>query len=96
MPDPVDATKVLVAAGKQVAGFGNLRDDGKTACGCWIYSGCLTEEGNLMARRDTGDPADTVASKWAFSWPANRRILYNRASADVAGQAVGCERRRLV
>lgn len=85
--DPADPTKVVLAKGKQVPGFAVLRDDGKTACGCWIYSGSFTEAGNQMARRDTSDPDDTGAfSKWAWSWPANRRILYNRASADVSGK----------
>ena len=85
--DPNDPSKNLLEKGKQVAGFGVLRDDGTTACGCWIYAGCFTEAGNMMARRDTSDPDDTGAfSKWAFSWPANRRILYNRASADTNGK----------
>jgi len=85
--DPVDPTKTLLEKGKQVAGFAQLRDDGSTACGCWIYSGCYTEAGNMMARRDTNDPGNTGAySNWAFSWPANRRILYNRASADLEGR----------
>jgi formate dehydrogenase major subunit len=88
VPDPADPTKLLLQKGKQVSGFGVLRDDGTTACGCWIYSGCFTEAGNNMARRDTTDPDNTGAySKWAFSWPANRRILYNRASADLQGKA---------
>jgi len=86
--DPNDETKILLEKGKQVASFAFLRDDGTTACGCWIYSGCFTEAGNMMARRDTSDPDDTGAySKWAFSWPVNRRILYNRASADINGKA---------
>ncbi|MDH7795844.1 formate dehydrogenase major subunit [Beijerinckia sp. GAS462] len=86
--DPSDPTKVLLEKGKQVATFGVLRDDGTTACGCWIYSGCFTEAGNTMARRDNKDPDETGAySNWAFSWPANRRILYNRASADITGKA---------
>ena len=86
--DPTDATKVLVEKGKQVAGFAQLRDDGSTACGCWIYSGCFNEAGNNMARRDNSDPDDTGAYlKWAFAWPANRRILYNRASCDLAGKS---------
>ena len=85
--DPNDATKVTLAKGKQVVSFAALRDDGKTACGCWIYSGCFNEAGNNMARRDTSDPDSTGAySKWAWSWPVNRRILYNRASADLNGQ----------
>ncbi|MET3663206.1 formate dehydrogenase major subunit [Aquamicrobium ahrensii] len=86
--DPNDPTKVTLEAGKQVPGFAALRDDGSTASGCWIYSGCFTEAGNMMARRDNNDPDDTGAySNWAFSWPANRRILYNRASADLDGKA---------
>jgi len=86
--DPADPSKVLLEKGKQVDTFGQLRDDGSTACGCWIYSGSWTERGNMMARRDTSDPGNTGAySNWAFSWPANRRILYNRASADLDGKA---------
>jgi formate dehydrogenase major subunit len=85
--DPNDPTKIVIAKGKQLPGFAALRDDGKTACGCWIYSGSFTEAGNQMARRDTTDPDGTGAySKWSWSWPANRRILYNRASADITGK----------
>lgn len=85
--DPVDPTKIVLEKGKQIDTFGQLRDDGSTACGCWIYSGSWTERGNMMARRDTSDPANTGAyANWAFSWPANRRILYNRASADIDGK----------
>jgi formate dehydrogenase major subunit len=86
--DAADPTKKLVEKGKQVPGFAALRDDGSTAAGCWIYSGCYTEAGNNMARRSTEDPDNTGAYlKWAFSWPANRRILYNRASANLEGKA---------
>jgi formate dehydrogenase major subunit len=86
--DAADPTKVLVEKGKQLPGFAVLRDDGSTACGCWIFSGCFTEAGNMMARRDTSDPDGVgLYPKWAFSWPANRRILYNRASADLDGKA---------
>ena len=84
--DPNDPAKVVLAKGKQVVSFAVLRDDGKTACGCWIYSGCFNEAGNNMARRDNADPDGTgVFSKWAWSWPLNRRVLYNRASADMDG-----------
>jgi formate dehydrogenase major subunit len=87
VPDPADPTKKLLEKGKQVASFATLRDDGTTACGCWIYSGCYNEQGNNMARRSTDDPDATGAYlKWAFSWPVNRRILYNRASADLQGK----------
>lgn len=85
--DPNDPAKVVLAKGKQVVSFAALRDDGKTACACWIYSGCYNEAGNNMARRDTSDPDNTGAYlKWAWSWPVNRRILYNRASADLNGK----------
>lgn len=85
--DATDPSKVLVEKGKQVVSFAQLRDDGSTSCGCWIYSGCFNENGNNMARRDTTDPDDAgFFLKWAFSWPVNRRILYNRASADLNGQ----------
>lgn len=85
--DPVDPSKIVLEKGKLVDTFGQLRDDGSTACGCWIYSGSWTERGNMMARRDTSDPGNTGAyANWAFSWPANRRILYNRASADIDGK----------
>jgi formate dehydrogenase major subunit len=75
-----------IQAGRQLDGFAQLRDDGTTASGCWIYSGCYTEQGNMMARRDASDPDDRgIALHWAWAWPANRRILYNRASADPEG-----------
>ena len=87
LKDPADPNKILVEKGKQVPGFAVLRDDGTTACGCWIYSGCYTEAGNNMARRDTSDPGNAgTYLKWSFAWPANRRVLYNRASADLQGR----------
>jgi formate dehydrogenase-N alpha subunit len=85
--DPKDPTKVLAKAGEQLAGFAQLRDDGSTACGCWIFSGCWTQAGNMMARRDNSDPSGLGNTpNWAFAWPANRRILYNRASCDAEGK----------
>jgi formate dehydrogenase major subunit len=96
LTDPKDKTKVLVKAGEQLAGFGQLRDDGTTACGCWIYSGAWTQAGNQMARRDNSDPYGIGQSlNWAWSWPANRRILYNRASSDPSGKPWD-PRRRMV
>lgn len=86
--DPADPTKVIVPAGKQVANFSQLRDDGTTSSGCWIYSGCFNEAGNNMARRDnTDDPAGLgTYANWTWAWPLNRRTLYNRASADLQGK----------
>jgi formate dehydrogenase major subunit len=69
--------------GSQIAGFTDLRDDGSTACGCWIYSGIMPEpEHNRARERAAEGPADVG---WGFAWPANRRILYNRASARPDG-----------
>src|SRR5699024_10632168 len=74
-------------AGQQLSGFSELKDDGSTACGCWIYTGSYTEAGNMMARRDNSDPTGIGQTlNWAWAWPANRRILYNRASADPSGK----------
>lgn len=85
--DSQDPDTLLRAAGEQLGGFGELRDDGSTSCGCWLFCGAWTEEGNLMARRDNSDPSGLGSTLgWAFSWPANRRILYNRASADPEGR----------
>ncbi len=85
--DPKDKTKVLVKPGEQVAGFAQLRDDGSTSCGNWIYSGCWSQAGNLTARRDNSDPSGLGQTlMWGFAWPANRRIIYNRASCDLAGK----------
>lgn len=85
--DPKDKTKVIVKAGEQVAGFAQLRDDGSTSCGNWIYSGCWSQAGNLTARRDNADPSGLGQTLlWGFAWPANRRIIYNRASCDMDGK----------
>jgi formate dehydrogenase major subunit len=75
-----------VATGQQLATFADLKDDGTTTSGDWIYCGSFPEEGNLLARRGTDDPTGLgYFHHWAWSWPLNRRVLYNRASADAAG-----------
>jgi len=80
-------TQVVIKKGQQLPGFAWLKDDGTTACGIWIYAGCWTEAGNQMSRRGTEDPAGQgIYQNWAWSWPANRRILYNRASCDPSGK----------
>jgi formate dehydrogenase major subunit len=77
-----------VASGKLVSGFTDLKDDGSTACGVWIYSGIYPEEGKNLAQSRTPDPPGTIGSHqgWGYSWPHNRRIMYNRASADPEGK----------
>jgi formate dehydrogenase major subunit len=92
--DPV--TKVQLKAGQQVPGFAWLKDDGTTACGNWIYCGSYTEAGNLTMRRDASDPSGMgVHQNWAWSWPANRRVMYNRASCDLEGKPWDPPRRQI-
>jgi formate dehydrogenase major subunit len=85
--DPKDPTKVLAKKGEQLGSFGLLRDDGSTASGNWIWCGSWTQAGNQMGRRDNSDPTGIGNTlNWAWAWPANRRVLYNRASADTKGK----------
>jgi formate dehydrogenase major subunit len=85
--DAKDKTKVVKAAGQQLDGFAQLQDDGTTSCGNWLYSGAFTEAGNNTMRRSNADPTGLgMFHNWAFSWPANRRVMYNRASADKDGK----------
>lgn len=87
LTDPADPSRVLLRAGQQLPTFGMMTADGKTASGCWIYTGVYTEAGNISMRRDASDPTGLgVHPNWGFAWPANRRVLYNRASADASGK----------
>jgi formate dehydrogenase major subunit len=87
-----DANKVLkeingydLSKAKLVSGFSDLKDDGTTSCGCWIYSGIYPKDDRNRARERTiGD--NPIQPEWGFAWPHNRRILYNRASADPEGR----------
>jgi formate dehydrogenase major subunit len=74
------------AEGQPLSGFAQLKDDGSTTCGCWIYSGAYAGGVNQTARRKPGHEQSWVAPEWGWAWPANRRILYNRASADPEGK----------
>ena len=85
----------LGADGGALSAYTELKDDGSTACGCWIYCGCFADETNQPARRKPGSEQSWVAPEWGWAWPANRRILYNRASADPDGQPWS-ERKRYV
>jgi len=90
------ATKQTLRAGQQLPGFAFLRDDGSTSCGNWIYSGCWTEAGPQLARRGIEDPSGLgIYPNWAWSWPANRRVLYNRASCDPSGKPWDADRRQI-
>ena len=85
---------IIRKKGQLLNDFGELRNDGSTACGCWIYSGAWTEAGNQMDRRDNADPYDNGTTLgWAWAWPLNRRLLYNRASARPDGTPWSPEKR---
>lgn len=82
-----------VADQKLVPGFGALKADGSTACGCWIYSGVFPEPGRNRANERNAK--DFYGHGWGFAWPSDRRIIYNRASARPDGQPWS-ERKKLV
>jgi formate dehydrogenase major subunit len=75
-----------VADGSPVSGFAALKDDGSTACGGWIYSGVYADGVNQARRRKPWTEQSNPAPEWGWAWPMNRRILYNRASADPEGK----------
>jgi formate dehydrogenase major subunit len=75
-----------LTTGKVVNGYMDLKADGSTSCGCWIYSGVYADGVNQAARRKPRFEQDLYALEWAWVWPYNRRILYNRASADPQGR----------
>ncbi len=74
------------AEGTPLASYEQLNEDGSTACGCWIYCGVYATGVNQAARRKPSRQQTWVAPEWAWAWPANRRIIYNRASADQNGK----------
>jgi formate dehydrogenase major subunit len=75
-----------IETGAFLSGYPELKDDGSTLCGCWIYSGCFADGVNQTARKKPRwEQENYVAPEWAWSWPANRRLIYNRASADPDG-----------
>jgi formate dehydrogenase major subunit len=83
--------KVVYKKGQPLATFAHLKDDGTTASGIWIYTGCTVWDPdgkvvNRTASRKKADEKDYLAHGWGWAWPANRRIIYNRASADLKGK----------
>ena len=99
--DEPDADAVLAeingwdAEGKPLSSYTQLKSDGSTAAGCWIYCGVRADGVNQAARRKPGREQNWVANEWGWAWPANRRVLYNRASADPDGKPWS-ERKALV
>jgi formate dehydrogenase major subunit len=75
-----------IATGRPLSTFNEMKPDGSTAGGCWIYTGVFKDGVNQAARRKPGGEQDWVAREWGWAWPADRRTLYNRASADPEGK----------
>jgi formate dehydrogenase major subunit len=90
-PDPHMVAKEYngydIKSGKLLPSFGKLKADGSTSSGNWLYCGSYTEAGNMAARRNGLDPSNIgLYPEWAWCWPVNRRIIYNRASVDSTGK----------
>lgn len=73
---------------RHLAGFGELKDDGSTTCASWIYCGVFPAPDRNLAKRKEPDPPGAPGAhlNWGWAWPANRRVMYNRASADPDGR----------
>ena len=99
-PDVASVLKEMngytVADRKQIGSFQELKEDGSTACGAWLYSGVFPKEDDNRARSRRADGSEGPGTHldWAWAWPANRRNMYNRASADPDGKPWS-ERKRL-
>ncbi|UDY24110.1 molybdopterin-dependent oxidoreductase [Nocardioides sp. Kera G14] len=92
-PDPVSVVAEINGwnltgpdAGKAVSAYTELKADGTTASGCWLYAGIYADGVNQSANRAPGGGPGPIAADWGWAWPANRRLLYNRASADPDGK----------
>ena len=85
--DEKDPKTIVLKAGQQLGKFLDARADGSSLSGNWLYIGTYTEAGNLTQRRNNADPSGLGRyPEWTFNWPANRRIMYNRCSADAQGK----------
>ena len=83
-----------LTTGKLMASFANLKDDGTTTSGNWLYCNSYTEDGNKLKKRDPVDAHPQkigLHSNWAWCWPVNRRIIYNRAAVDLNGNPYDVE-----
>ncbi|KWX66397.1 formate dehydrogenase [Mycobacterium sp. NAZ190054] len=86
---------VDLTTGRTLNSYFELKADGSTACGCWIYSGVYADEVNQAARRKPHTEQGPYDNEWGWTWPLNRRVLYNRASADPQGRPWS-ERKKLI
>ena len=99
--DEPDAEAVLQeingrdAGGGFISKYQELAADGSTSCGSWLHCGIYADGVNQTARRKPGREQNWIASEWGWAWPANTRLLYNRAAADPGGRPWS-ERKRYV
>ncbi len=89
----INGYEVTPQGRKQLASFANLKEDGTTVCGAWIYTGVMPDDKTNRAASRKGTA--WISPQWGFAWPANRHIMYNRASADAAGKPWS-DRKKLV
>jgi len=97
-PDPETILQEIngrKADGSFVSKYQELKDDGSTTCGSWIHAGIYADGINQTARKRPGGEQNWIAPEWGWAWPANRHIIYNRASADAEGRPWS-ERKRYV
>ena len=88
----LEETDKKYTKGQLITTFGDLQADGTTSSGCWIYAGSYTDKGNLAARRVREADGIGLHPQWAWCWPVNRRIIYNKASVDPNGQPLNPKR----
>ena len=94
LKDPVTGQEIK--SGQQLPGFAWLKDDGTTTSGNWLYCGSWTEAGAQSQRRGQEDPSGLgIFPNYAWSWPANRRVMYNRASCNLDGKPWDADRRQV-
>ncbi len=86
-----------VADGKQLQSFEEIKDDGSTAVGGWLYTGVFPDihDNRSRSRKPDGPSGPGSHAQWSWSWPANRRTMYNRASADPDGKPWS-ERKKMI
>ncbi len=69
---------------KLLKSYKELKEDGSTASGCWIYCGVFPEPG--LNKANQRESKDYLGHGWGFAWPNDSRVIYNRASADPDGK----------
>src|SRR5262249_24029273 len=77
-----------INGGDHVTRTGDLKPDGSTAAGCWVYAGVFSHGENLSKRRGfRTDPGNLgLYANFGWTWPHNMRVPNNRASCDRNGK----------